>query len=158
SLEAAEARDDLVRVMSRSARIVPHLHLCLQSGSDRILKRMKRRYTTAGFLERCRRIKESLDQPAPTTDGIVGFPGETDDDLAATCAIVERVGFCKVHVFSFSPREGTPAAEFPDRVSPSVIAERRRRLVALSSRTADAFARSLFGRVLGVIVEGPDMA
>src|SRR5436190_1229923 len=84
--------------------------------------RWKRRYSAAGFLERCRRLKEGLDQPAFTTDVIVGFPGETDEDFAATCEVLETVGFCKLHVFSYSPRAGTLAAEFTDRVAPQVVA------------------------------------
>ena len=130
SLEAAEARDDLVRVMSRSPRVVPHLHLCLQSGSDRILGLMKRRYSSAGFLERCRRLKEALDAPAFTTDVIVGFPGETEADFEATCEVVREVGFAKIHVFSYSPRAGTPAALLRDAVPPAVMQERRQRLAA----------------------------
>jgi threonylcarbamoyladenosine tRNA methylthiotransferase MtaB len=156
SLEAAEARDDLVRAMARHPRVCPHLHLCLQSGSDRILRAMKRRYTSAGFLERCRRLKEALDQPAFTTDVIVGFPGETEDDFAATCRVVHEVGFARVHVFSFSPRAGTPAALLPDQVPAEVVAERRRRLLALEQQTADAYLRSLVGRTLDVLVEGAD--
>ncbi len=104
SLEAAEARDDLVRAMSRLPRVVPHLHLCLQSGSDRVLRRMRRRYTAAGFLERCRRLREALDRPALTTDVIVGFPGETDADFDETCRVLRTGGFSRVHVFSYSPR------------------------------------------------------
>src|SRR5262249_2814137 len=110
SLEAAEARDDLVRVLAEQPRVCPHLHLCLQSGSDRIRRAMKGASRRAGFLERCRRLREALDQPAFSTDVIVGFPGETDADFEATCRVVREVGFSKVHVFSYSPRQGTPAA------------------------------------------------
>src|SRR5262249_22030870 len=88
SLEAAEMRGELADAVAGSRRVCPHLHLCLQSGSDTILRRMKRRYTRASFLERCRRLKAALDLPAFTTDIIVGFPGETEDDFAATCAVV----------------------------------------------------------------------
>src|SRR5262245_47049790 len=88
SLEAAEARDDLIRAMARHPRICPHLHLCLQSGSDRVLAAMKRRYTSGGLLERVARIRRALDAPALTTDVIVGFPGETEADFAATCRVV----------------------------------------------------------------------
>src|SRR5205823_13467975 len=83
SLEAAEVRDELVRVLAGHPRVCPHLHLCLQSGSDRVLAAMKRRYRSAGFLERCRRLRAALDEPAFTTDVIVGFPGETDADFEA---------------------------------------------------------------------------
>lgn len=157
SLEAAEARDDLIGVLKvHPARICPHLHLCLQSGSDRILRMMKRRYTAGGFLERCRRIREALDEPAFTTDVIVGFPGETEVDFAQTLAVVREVGFCKVHVFPFSARAGTPAATMPDAVPAPVIAERRQRLQALADDLTAAYARRLVGRTLEVLVEGPD--
>src|SRR5713101_4054015 len=141
SLEAAEVRDDLVRVLASSARFCPHLHLCLQSGSDRILKVMKRRYTSAGFLERCRRLLQSLDHPAFTTDVIIGFPGETDADFEATCRVVREVGFCKIHVFSYSPRAGTPAAAMTGAVPSAVVAERRRRLLDLERELAHAYFR-----------------
>lgn len=156
SLEAAEVRDDLVRVLADHPKICPHLHLCLQSGSDRVLERMKRRYRRAGFLERCRRLREALDTPAFTTDVIVGFPGETEADFEATCQVVREVGFCKIHVFSFSPRPGTPAATLPDRVPAPVMAERRRRLLALETEQARQYGQQLMGRRLEVLVEGDD--
>jgi threonylcarbamoyladenosine tRNA methylthiotransferase MtaB len=156
SLEAAEARDDLVHVMAREPRVCPHLHLCLQSGSDRILARMKRRYRAAGFLERCRRIRAALDQPALTTDVIVGFPGETDADFEDTCRVARAVGFARIHVFSYSPRQGTPAARWPEVVPPAVVAERRARLRALERELAGAYHRSLVGRRLDVLVESAD--
>ncbi len=156
SLEAAEVRDDLVRVLAGHPRICPHLHLCLQSGSDRILAAMKRRYRSAGFLERCRRLRAVLDEPAFTTDVIIGFPGETDADFDATCRVVREVGFCKVHIFSFSPREGTPAASLSDIVPPRIVAARRQRLLELESQTMAAYHRRLVGRCLDVLVEGAD--
>jgi threonylcarbamoyladenosine tRNA methylthiotransferase MtaB len=154
SLEAAEVREDLVRALMAMPRVVPHLHLCLQSGSDRILARMKRRYRTAGFLERCRRLRQVLDQPALTTDIIVGFPGETDADFDATCHVAREVGFSRIHVFSYSARRGTPAADFSERVLPNVIASRRERLRELERELAIAYYRSLLGRQLEVLVEG----
>jgi threonylcarbamoyladenosine tRNA methylthiotransferase MtaB len=156
SLEAAEVRDDLVRVLGRHPRVCPHLHLCLQSGSDGVLARMKRRYRVAGFLERCRRVRAALDQPAFTTDIILGFPGETDEDFEATCRVVRAVGFAKLHVFSFSARAGTPAAGSTDTVHPAVVAERRRRLLEIEREVAHAYCRGLVGRQLDVLVEGAD--
>jgi threonylcarbamoyladenosine tRNA methylthiotransferase MtaB len=156
SLEAAEVRDDLVRALAEHPRVCPHLHLCLQSGSDRILAAMKRRYRSGGFLERCRRLRAALDEPAFTTDVIVGFPGETDADFEATLGVLREVGFCKVHVFSFSPRDGTPAATLPGRVHPAVVAERRRRVLEAEAQTAAAYHRRLVGRRLDVLVEGAD--
>lgn len=156
SLEAAEARDDLVRAMTRSPRVAPHLHLCLQSGSDRILRLMKRRYTSGGFLERCNRLKKALDKPAFTTDVIVGFPGETDADFEGTCRVVREVGFAKIHVFTYSPRAGTPASLLQDGVPHAIMEERRHRLRELEQETALAYQRSLLGRQLDVLVEGAD--
>ncbi len=156
SLEAAEARDDLVRALARHPRICPHLHLCLQSGSDRILKAMKRRYTSGGLLERIDRIRAVLDEPAFSTDVIVGFPGETDEDFAATCRVVRAAGFSRIHVFSYSPREGTAAAQLRDSVPPAVKSARREQLRELECELAERYQRRLLGRVLDVLVEGGD--
>lgn len=156
SLEAAEARDDLIRAMARHPRVCPHLHLCLQSGSDRVLAAMKRRYRAAGFLERVRRIRAALDEPALSTDVIVGFPGETDADFEATCAVVREAGFSRVHVFSYSPRRGTAAFDLRDDVPPQVKAERRRRLIEIEREQSARYARGLVGRELDVLVEGAD--
>lgn len=158
SLEAAEAREDLVRAMAQSPRVVPHLHLCLQSGSDRILRAMKRRYTSGGFLRRVERIKTALDTPAFTTDVIVGFPGETEADFEATLNIVRQVGFAKIHIFSYSPRAGTPAASMRELVPDAIVSERRLRLQALERETALVYQQSLLGRRLDVLVEGADPA
>ncbi|MBM3995356.1 MAG: tRNA (N(6)-L-threonylcarbamoyladenosine(37)-C(2))-methylthiotransferase MtaB [Planctomycetes bacterium] len=154
SLEAAEAREDLVRAMARNHRVVPHLHLCLQSGSDRILRAMRRRYSADGFLERCRRLKQALDVPAFTTDIIVGFPGETEADFEATCRVVREVGFAKIHVFTYSPRAGTPAVLLQDVVPHAMMEERQDRLRQLEAETASAYRRELIGRQLDVLVEG----
>jgi threonylcarbamoyladenosine tRNA methylthiotransferase MtaB len=154
SLEAAEVPGELVEALANSTRVCPHLHLCLQSGSDRILGLMKRRYRAASFLQRCRRLREVLDQPAFTTDVIVGFPSETDNDFEETCRVIEEVGFSKLHIFSYSARKGTPAANLGHGVSPGKIAERRRRLLELEASLSAAFYRSLLARQLDVLVEG----
>lgn len=153
SLEAAEARDDLIQAMKEMPRICPHLHLCLQSGSDRILKKMKRRYTGKGFLERCKRIREALDKPAFSTDVIIGFPGETDEDFEETCRVVREAGLMKVHIFPFSAREGTPAAELGDRIPKSLMTERRLRLQEIEREVSQRYLRSLVGMKLEVLVE-----
>jgi tRNA A37 methylthiotransferase MiaB len=115
---------------------------------------MKRRYRVRGFLEHIRRIRAALDQPALTTDIILGFPGETEADFQATCDVVREVGFMKLHVFSYSPRQGTQAAELPSSVPPRVVAERRARLLELERELAEAYHQSLQGRLLDVLVEG----
>jgi threonylcarbamoyladenosine tRNA methylthiotransferase MtaB len=158
SLEAAEVRDDLVGAMGRLPRVVPHLHLCLQSGSDRILALMRRRYRVAGFLERCRRLRDALDHPALSTDIIVGFPGETDEDFDATCRVIRTARFSRIHVFSYSPRAGTPAAGLGPAV-PAAAVQRRREIVRqLELDLAIEYRRELIGRTLDVLVEGVDPA
>src|SRR5438132_13608282 len=115
---------------------------------------MKRRYRVARFLERCLRLRAALDQPAFTTDVIIGLQGETEVDFEATCRVAEEVCFSKLHIFSYSARRGTPAADLPDRMHPAVIAERRRRLLDLGAGLARKYFRSLIGRRLDVLVEG----
>jgi len=153
SLEAADLSDELVELMAdRPDRICPHLHLAMQSGSDRVLRRM-RRGPVGVLLERCKRLAASLDQPALTTDVIVGFPGETDEDFEATCRVIEQAGFSKLHVFPFSPRKGTPAADMPDQLPQPVIRRRARQLDELGRRLRRQYMEQLLGRRLGVLVE-----
>ena len=90
-------------------KVCPHLHISMQSGSDSVLRRMRRRWGSRRFIDRCNLLKESLDRPAITTDIIVGFPGETDAEFAETCDVAREVGFSKIHVFPFSARRTTPA-------------------------------------------------
>jgi threonylcarbamoyladenosine tRNA methylthiotransferase MtaB len=156
SLEAAEVCGELVTALAGSSRVCPHLHLCLQSGSDRILALMKRRYRAASFLERCRRLRAALDQPTFTTDVIIGFPGETHADFDRTCDVLREAGFSKIHIFSYSPRRGTAAAELPGRVPLEVVAWRRERLRELEKELSARYLRTLLGRRLEVLVEGAD--
>jgi threonylcarbamoyladenosine tRNA methylthiotransferase MtaB len=159
SLEAAEITPELIALMAEHPqRICPHLHIPLQSGSDAVLARMRRQYTSRQFLECCRQIVQSLDQPALTTDAIVGFPGETEADFRATCRVAEEGGLCRVHVFRFSGRQGTPAATMPDQVPAPVKRRRMTELVALSRRLHERYCETLVGRPLEVLVEGPAKA
>jgi threonylcarbamoyladenosine tRNA methylthiotransferase MtaB len=154
SLEVNEVDDALLELMGAFPdRICPHLHIPLQSGSDRVLTRMRRRADVGYFLERCACVKEKLSIPALTTDAMVGFPGETDEDFAATCEIVEKVGFAKVHVFRFSPREGTLAAEFPDQIPEKVKKERAVALDDVAAKTRMRYVASLSGKTLQVLWE-----
>ncbi len=156
SLEATEVDDALLDlVASRPQRICQHLHLSMQSGSDRVLRLMRRRQSSEEFIARCRHIAHRLDRPAITTDVIVGFPGEREEDFAATCRAVEAVGFAKVHVFPFSPRQGTPAAEMPDQIAAPVRQQRAAVLAALAERQRAAFLAGLVGRRLQVLLESP---
>jgi threonylcarbamoyladenosine tRNA methylthiotransferase MtaB len=154
SIEATEVTRELISVMSESSdRIVPHLHLCLQSGSDSVLRRMRRRWGTKMFLDRCRLFRESLDRPAITTDVIVGFPGETEEEFAQTLDTCRRAGFSKIHAFPFSPRRGTPAAEMSDQVPKSVRGERVARLRELEGKLRHQYFQELVGQRLQLLVE-----
>lgn len=154
SIEATEVTRELIAVMAENqARICPHFHISMQSGSDAVLRRMRRRWGSRRFADRCRMVREALDRPALTTDVIVGFPGETDEDFAATCRLSEEVGFSKIHIFPFSPRKNTAAAAMPDQVSPAVKSERVRRLAALERQLQHRYFASLRGRELNVLVE-----
>lgn len=154
SLEAVEVGDDLINLaVEHGDRICPHFHLSMQSGSDEVLKNMKRRWSSEPFIERCERIIEKLEQPALTTDVIVGFPGETDQQFEETCKVVERIGFSKVHVFRFSPREGTEAAEMKNRVPPEIQKARAAHLQKIADRLRFEYAKSLIGRKLNVLFE-----
>ncbi|MFO0869102.1 MAG: tRNA (N(6)-L-threonylcarbamoyladenosine(37)-C(2))-methylthiotransferase MtaB [Pirellulales bacterium] len=154
SIEATEVTRELIDVVaSHGDKVCPHLHVCLQSGSDAVLRRMKRRWTARHFLDRCRLLREQLDHPALTTDVIVGFPGETAADFDSTCRVAREVGFSKIHIFPFSPRKGTPAAEFSDPVPAGLKADRVRQLGELERELREAYVRSLAGRRLRVLVE-----
>ncbi len=156
SIEATEVTRELIDVMAAHAdKICPHLHISMQSGSDRVLRRMHRRYGAQRFVDRCRLAQQALDQPAFTTDIIVGFPGEKEEDFQATCEVARDVGFSKIHIFPFSARRGTPAAEMPSQVSPQVKADRVRRLAELERELRDRYYASLVGRPLRVLVESP---
>lgn len=144
SIEPADIDDDFVELLARSeGRVCRHLHVPLQSGSSKVLREMARPYDAQDFAELVEYMRACVPSLALTTDVIVGFPGETDDDFAQTCDLARRCGFSKIHVFPYSRREGTPAAERRDQVDPSVRAERARVLRSLSDelRRADRLAR-----------------
>ena len=154
SIEATEVTRDLIEVLAENPdKICPHLHICLQSGADRVLRRMRRRWGTRQFIDCCRTIRERLDVPAFTTDVIVGFPGETEEDFRETCRVAREVGFSKVHIFPFSPRRGTPAAEMSDQVPGTVKADRVERLAEIESTLRREYFQRLVGRSLRVLVE-----
>jgi threonylcarbamoyladenosine tRNA methylthiotransferase MtaB len=156
SIEATEVTRELIAVMAEfPAKVCPHLHVSVQSGSDRILRRMRRRWGAARIVDRCRLLQASLDKPAMTTDIIVGFPGETDADFEDSCHVVREIGFSKIHKFPFSARRGTPAAEMNDQIDPHVKAARLERLAALEIEQRDAYYSSLRGKQLRVLIESP---
>ena len=154
SIEATEVTRELIDVMAEHPdKICPHVHLCLQSGADSVLRRMRRRWGVRMFLDRCRRLRESLDRPAITTDVIVGFPRETDEEFAQTCRTVREAGFSKIHIFPFSARQGTPAADMSGQLPKQLKAERSRRLQAIELELREAYFQSLLGSRLRVLAE-----
>ncbi len=154
SIEATEVTRELISVMADHAdRIVPHLHLCLQSGSDSVLRRMRRRWGTRMFLDRCQMLRESLSQPAITTDVIVGFPGETEAEFEQTLRTCTDARFSKIHAFPFSPRRGTPAANMPDQVPKAVRSQRVAMLGELEAHLRTHYYSSLVGQRLELLVE-----
>jgi threonylcarbamoyladenosine tRNA methylthiotransferase MtaB len=154
SIEATEVTRELIDVMAdHPDKVAPHLHISMQSGSDSVLRRMRRRWGRQRFIDRCRLVQERLDRPAITTDIIVGFPGETDAEFAETIDAARAVGFSKIHMFPFSPRRGTPAAEMLNHVPKLVQQERVRELAAIEADLRERYYRRLLGRKLRVLVE-----
>jgi tRNA-2-methylthio-N6-dimethylallyladenosine synthase len=145
---------DVIDAMAASEKVCEHIHFPLQSGSDRVLKAMQRSYRSARYLEWLERIRDAIPGIAVSTDVIVGFPGETEDDFAATLSVVERAGFDSAFMFQYSPRPGTRAASMDDQVPKEVVQERFDRLVALQS--AITYERNLaqVGATVEVLVEG----
>ena len=154
SLSPAEVDDALLGLMATEPdRLCPHLHLSLQSGDDEVLARMGRPYTRSEFLRTVARVREALDEPAVTSDVLVGFPGETEEAFEHTLRTCREAGFSRMHVFPFSPRPGTRAAAMPGRVPPKVLRERCRRAAELGEDLAAAYRRRLVGRDEQVAVE-----
>jgi threonylcarbamoyladenosine tRNA methylthiotransferase MtaB len=156
SLEPGDLTDELIAVMRRYPQIVPHFHLPLQSGSDRLLRRMNRQYGQGDFLQMVDRVNQAFDRPALTTDIIVGFPGETDDDFDQTLRVVDRAKFIHVHAFPFSPRPGTAAARWTDDFVPPPIARQR---LSILTQSADfhgfSYRRQFLGQMVELLVEQP---
>ena len=144
--------DDLIAAHGAEAKLMPFLHLPVQSGSDRVLKAMNRRHTAREYVELIGRIRAARPDIALSGDFIVGFPGETEEDFAATLALVEEVGYAQAYSFVYSARPGTPAAGRPG-VAAEASSERLQRLQALIARQQAAFQAGMVGRVLPVLVE-----
>lgn len=154
SIEATEVTRELIDVMAdHPDRIAPHLHISMQSGSDSVLRRMRRRWGSRRFVDRCNLLRERLDKPAITTDVIVGFPGETEAEFHETLATCRNAGFSKIHGFPFSRRRGTPAWDMPDQVEKVVKKDRIHRLAEVEAELRDDYYRSLIGKQLRVLVE-----
>jgi threonylcarbamoyladenosine tRNA methylthiotransferase MtaB len=154
SLEPGDLTPRLINVLRGHPQCVPHFHLPLQSGSDRILRRMNRQYTRQQFLEMVRQVREGFDRPAITTDIIVGFPGETDEEFERTMEVVEQVEFIHIHAFRFSPRPNTAAARWREQfVHGSVVHDRMQRLRRRAAEHSQHYRRTFTGEEVEVLVE-----
>ncbi|HJD89636.1 MAG TPA: tRNA (N6-isopentenyl adenosine(37)-C2)-methylthiotransferase MiaB [Corynebacterium urealyticum] len=149
----AEFTDDVIDAMAETPNVCPQLHMPLQSGSDRILKEMRRSYRSKKFLGILDKVRERIPHAAITTDIIVGFPGETEEDFQATLDVVEKARFSSAFTFQYSPRPGTPAATMPDQIPKAVVQERYERLIALQERIQAEDNKALVGTTQELLVQ-----
>ena len=153
SIEASEVTEEVVEVMKRSDKIVNHLHMPIQSGSDGVLKRMKRPYTIAEFEEKITELREIFEGLSITTDIIIGFPGETEAEFNETVETLTRIGFFELHVFPYSVRNGTPAAKMENQVPELIKTMRVNQVLALNEQLAKQYVSTCENKVLQVIPE-----
>ena len=153
SLEPGIITEEFAGAISRLPKICPHFHLSLQSGCDATLKRMNRRYTSAEYYEKCCILRKYFDNPALTTDVIVGFPGETEEEFRESLAFVDKVDFYETHIFKYSKREGTKAAQMKEQISEQTKTERSAAMIALGQKKREAYERSFIGKTVEVLVE-----
>ncbi|MGE6752000.1 tRNA (N(6)-L-threonylcarbamoyladenosine(37)-C(2))-methylthiotransferase MtaB [Rossellomorea sp. NPDC071047] len=153
SIEASQLTDEVIEVIDQSNIVVRHLHIPLQSGSNTVLKRMRRKYTMEFFAERLEKLKKALPGLAVTSDVIVGFPGETEEEFMETYNFINEHKFSELHVFPYSKRTGTPAARMDDQIDEDIKNERVHRLIELSNQLAKEYASQFENEVLEVIPE-----
>ena len=155
SLEPQIVTEEFARELSSLEKICPHFHLSLQSGCDATLKRMNRKYTAAQYEEGCRLLRKYFAHPAITTDVIVGFPGETEEEFEMTKAFLEKIHFYEMHIFKYSKRQGTRAAVMENQVPEEIKTKRSAELIALSERMSNEFRSYYLGREEEVLFEEP---
>ena len=146
--------DDLIQVMAKSEKICKHMHLPVQSGSSRLLEKMNRRYTKEHYLELVRKLRAAIPDISLTTDIIVGFPGETEEDFEETLDVVRQAEYDSAYTFIYSKRTGTPAANMEDQVPEEVVKERFRRLLNVVAESSAQRTGRLEGQTMEVLVEG----
>ena len=152
SLQPQEISPELIELW-RDRRLCPHFHLCLQSGSDRVLEQMKRRYSTDNFKQAVSLIREAVPEAAITTDVMVGFPGETQAEFEESYNFCREMQFARIHVFSYSRRSGTLASQLPHQIGDRVKKERSQRMLALAQQSAQNFSRRFLGKTMAVLFE-----
>lgn len=155
SLEPGIITREFAGALAKLPKVCPHFHLSLQSGCTSTLKRMNRRYTAEEFEEKCTLLREVFDRPAITTDVITGFPGETEEEFAATEEFLTRIHLYETHIFKYSRRHGTKAAVMPDQIPEQIKSARSERLIALGEKNRTAFEQSRAGSSADVIFEEP---
>ncbi len=153
SLEPLYMNQEMIARMTRIEKLCPHFHLSLQSGCDETLNRMNRRYTTGEYLEIVEGLRKYSPNVAITTDIMVGFPGETDEEFEKTCSFAQAIGFSQIHIFQYSIRKGTKAAGMPDQIPSHTKEERSKILETIAEKTKFAFRQKLLGTVEPVLFE-----
>jgi len=153
SLEPGIITDAFIDRIVENKKVCPHFHLSLQSGCNTVLKRMNRKYTCEEYFEKCEMLRKAFDRPALTTDVIVGFPGETDEEFQETVDYLTKLNLYEMHIFKFSPRQGTVAAGMKDQIAPEIKNQRSDVLLALSEKNKQAYEASFRGENLEVLVE-----
>lgn len=153
SIEPSFFTDEVIQKMKNMKKLCPQFHLSLQSGCDETLKRMNRRYTAEEYEEAVNKIRENIKDASITTDVIVGFPGETDEEFEKTYEFLKRIKLTKTHIFKYSPRKGTKAEKMPNQIDGTVKEQRSKRLIELNNRNEGDFSKSLLGREMDVLVE-----
>lgn len=153
SLEADTLTDEEIEKLLRCEKLCPHFHLSLQSGSDTVLQRMKRHYTCAQYAELVEKLRKAFSGCSITTDIMVGFPGETDEEFAESMEFAEKIGFAKIHVFPYSIRKGTIAAMRSNQILPQIKSARAKEMTALAARLEQKFLSQQIGTVQTVLIE-----
>ncbi len=153
SLELREVSDDLIGLVADSDVLCPPFHIPLQSGDDAVLRAMNRHYTAAEFLARVEAIRRRIPEAALTTDAIVGFPGETGEQFRHTVEVARRAAFSRMHIFPYSDRQGTPAAQMDSKVPKDVIDARRHEMLAVAAELVESYHRRFVGRTIEALVE-----
>jgi len=152
SLQPQEVSPELIGLWS-DKRLCRHFHLSLQSGSDGVLRRMKRRYSVSDYQQAVALIRDKVPEAAITTDIIVGFPGETSAEFEQSLQLCQKLEFARIHVFPYSPRQGTQAAQMPQPISDKVKKERSQRMLALAQESAQNFSQQFLGKIMLVLCE-----
>jgi threonylcarbamoyladenosine tRNA methylthiotransferase MtaB len=153
SIEPTLLTPEFVRRLRQLPKVCRHYHISLQSGSSTVLKRMNRKYTAEQYRDIVRNLRREIPEAAITTDVMVGFPGETQEEFMETRAFVEEIAFSRIHVFPYSPRKGTPAASFADQVPAGIKEKRSRQLIALGRSLEQAYIKQFEGRQVMVLFE-----